>query len=457
MSACLMGSKSVFSSCALIACLALGLAGCALTPAGTRQARDQAADAGKPYQKAFSERSLPALPAKPDWQATLHRALLANGELEAAYFDWLAAVRRIQVASSWPDSNLTLGFSQMLDNGRIKSFDGTTFSAGFPMKKISFPTKAQQAGRVALDQALAAGQRFAEVKFALQQQVLSTWSDYAFLAEKERLLGEDVGLLKMGLAAAKAQVQAGGEQGDLLQAQADLTLGEDALQKTQADVRAARAALNGMLAYGPDHRLPAPHPYPAPRPLVADDGAILAASVAKNPRLAALVQQVKGRQDALKLARMQWIPDLTPSASISGAMVEMIGAGVMLPTTVAAIRGGIDEADALQKGAEATLRQAKYDQAARLVAALVMLRDDERQAQLYETRLLPVLGLASDEAVNTYAAGRGDYAKVITRQRGLLMVRLAVAKARTDREKKLAELEALAGVDMETLDSSLKK
>ena len=49
-------------------------------------------EAGKPYSRPFEDRTLPDLPANPAWQDVLRRAFLANGDLEAAYFDWKAAL-----------------------------------------------------------------------------------------------------------------------------------------------------------------------------------------------------------------------------------------------------------------------------------------------------------------------------------------------------------------------------
>ena len=52
-----------------------------------------------------------------------------------------------------------------------------------------------------------------------------------------------------------------------------------------------------------------------------------------------------------------------------------------------------------------------------------------------------------------YAAGTASFTDLIDTQRMLLDVRLMIAEARMEREKRLAELEALAGVDIETLAS----
>src|SRR5687768_3363479 len=67
--------------------------GCVLAPKkeATEEKRRVEA-AGEPYRSAPGRRALPDLPDEPSWQEVLHRAFLASGELEAAYFEWAAAV-----------------------------------------------------------------------------------------------------------------------------------------------------------------------------------------------------------------------------------------------------------------------------------------------------------------------------------------------------------------------------
>src|SRR4051812_31400677 len=74
-----------------IALLSVGLAGCVLTPRGTDQEKARLNDAGKTFEPPVQKRELPELSAPPTWHDVLPRAFLANGDLEASYFDWKAA------------------------------------------------------------------------------------------------------------------------------------------------------------------------------------------------------------------------------------------------------------------------------------------------------------------------------------------------------------------------------
>jgi outer membrane protein TolC len=65
--------------------------------------------------------------------------------------------------------------------------------------------------------------------------------------------------------------------------------------------------------------------------------------------------------------------------------------------------------------------------------------------------VVPVVEQLINSSREAYAAGSVQFADLIDSQRTYISVRVLVAEARIEREKRLAELEALAGVDIETL------
>src|SRR3954463_5493809 len=97
----------------LLALVALTLSGCTLSPRETGQEQARARAMGQNYEAPFEKRHLPQLGAEPTWQEVLHRAFLANGDLEAAYFEWKAALSRIPQAAAYPNSNIAPSFSYM--------------------------------------------------------------------------------------------------------------------------------------------------------------------------------------------------------------------------------------------------------------------------------------------------------------------------------------------------------
>src|SRR4051812_3604876 len=84
------------------------LPGCVLAPAGTKEEEAQLKEAGTSFafERRHDDRALPEITGELTWQDALHRAFLANGELEAAYFEWEAALARIPQVANWPNTNV---------------------------------------------------------------------------------------------------------------------------------------------------------------------------------------------------------------------------------------------------------------------------------------------------------------------------------------------------------------
>ncbi len=428
------------------------LAGCSLAPREAANERQRMIAAGAAYEAPPRARARDELPPDAGWRDVLRHALLHNGELEAAYFEWRAAVERIDVAAGYPNTNVSLGFEYLLSGDNLTGWDRTSLSLGFdPMQNLSFPTKVAAAGRVATQEARAAGERFAAAKFALQRAVLSAWLDYALLAERIRVQQEKLALLRLGAAAAAAGVAGGRPQEELLRADVEHGHGEHELLELEAALPAACARLNALLGRSPDATLPPPR-LPAPRPL-PDDATLLAVGTRANPELAALAHEVAGRAEALDLARQQYFPDVNPFAGITGGMEQVAGAAITLATMIPQIEAGIREARANLRASEALAAQRELDRDAAFVATLLALRSAERQLALLETHVLPSAQQAAATAERAYAAGSGDLPSWLATQRALLDLRLTIAETRIARERQVAELEALAGVDAERLAS----
>jgi outer membrane protein TolC len=446
--------STIIRTIAISAALAapLLLSGCVLAPSGARREADALREAGQPYAQRFTRRTLPDVPADAEWPDLLHRAFLANGDLEAAYFEWAAAVSRIQQAGAYPNTPLAVGFEYMFSADNMKAWDRTTVTVGpDPMENLAFPTKTYQAAKVALRESQAAGKKFLAAKFDLQRRVLTEYFDYALLAEKASIQRDNTALLKLVFDTAASRVQAGAPQQDVLRAEIAYRLAENELKVTEAGLSQKRAMLNALMGREPDAPLPPPQRIPSPRAVPADDARLLAVAVDGNPELAALARQVQGRRDALELARMRYIPDINPMVGFTGGVEQFVGAMVSLPTVIPEIRGAIKEARADLRRMQAMYRQASLDRAAGFVAALYALRNSERQVEVFEKQVLPRAEQAVRVARESYTTGGTSFMDLIDIQRTLLDVRLMVAEAKAAREKSLAELEALAGLDIETL------
>jgi outer membrane protein TolC len=413
--------------------------------------------ASQPFEPRIEARQLPELPAVANWQDVLSRAFLANGELESSYFEWKAAFARIDQVATWPNSNVALSFGYMFSPGNMKTWDRTTIGAGFDSSmNLSLPVKTRTAGKVALDTAREAGDKFRAVKFDLQRRVLEAYLDLALTEELIRIERDNLTFLKLLSDSAADRAEAGGPMQDLFKALIESETAQNDLAGLEAKANSMRGMLNGVLGKDASAPLSLPPVLPAPRPVIADDAALITIAVAQNPELAALAHQVAGRSDAVELARLAYLPDVIPSASITGSVSQSLGAMLMVPTKLPAIRAAIDEAEAMTRSTEAMLRQTTQDRAARFVADLYLMRNAERETQLYRARIVPAARQLVSSSRNAYAAGTIVFADLIDSERMFIAVRRMVAQAQIEREQRLAELEALAGVDIETLGVQAK-
>jgi outer membrane protein TolC len=422
-----------------------------LAPPEIVEEQAKLATTGATFETPQELRELPELPLRPSWQDILFRAFLANGDLESAYFNWKGALIQVNQAAAWPNSRVALGYSYMFSRENMKAWDRMTISAGFdPSMNFQLPIKVEAAGRVAFEAARESGERFRVAKFDLQRRVLNAYLDLALAAERARIERDNVNLLKQLSASAAARAQAGAPLQDLLKVETDSELAKNNLRNLEAEVRAARSVLNGLLARDANAPLEVAS-LPPPRSVIRDDARLIEIAVDRNPELAALARQVAGRQNAVEVALLAFLPDISPSFSVNGSISQTVAAMVMLPTTLPQIQAAIDNAEAMVRSSQAVIRQTEKDRAASFVAALYFMRNAERQTSFFHRRLTPLVEQLLNSSREAYAAGTVGFADLIDSKRTYINIRRLVAEARIERERRLAELEALAGVDIETL------
>lgn len=422
------------------------LAGCALRPAGEKTERTAIDRAGEAYSSAPAP-----LPESPTVEDYLQFAFLNNGDLESQYWQWRAAIEQVPQVSSFP--RLMLTYDVMFSTENMSLWDRSTVGLGNDsMEAIPFPTKLKTRGKIALENARAAGERFAQMKFLLQQQVRNTWYDISFLAEGLRIQQENVALLTMISGQASARVRTGSaSQQDLLRAQTNVDLARNELENLQSQLPGLVARMNALLGRSTDAPVPLPGELPAPRPLPVSDDELLRIGAERSPELAAFSRQIAGREQALSLAKQAWLPDFNLSGSITGDATQALGAMVMLPTRIEAIKGGIAEARANIRAVEAAREQYERDLAASFVFNLYVLRNDERQAALFEKTIIPRAEQTVAVAATDYANNRLSFADLLETQRTLLDARLVLAQLRIEREKALAAIETWSTVDVQAM------
>jgi outer membrane protein, heavy metal efflux system len=423
--------------------LLLALAGCTLAPEGTDDEFARLAEAGTAWRLPPAERDVPDLPAQPTGDDVVARALLVNGELEAAWHSWRAALERVLVASGWPNTDLSVGLTSFVAHGA--AWDTSAVSVGFdPMQMLLLPDKVRAAGEEAFGEALAAGRRFESLRLQQRERALSLWIDWVVLGQRLAVEEQRVALAG-GLAdSAAAGVRVGGAQEDLLRRRVEAGVLHAELEAMAAERPARLAELNALLARAPDAPLPAPDELPAPEPLPPDE-VLLAADLAGNPDLAATAAEVQARRAALRSAGLRWFPNAAPSVVAGGGMDESYNLTVTLPLTVPAVVAAVRAAQADLDAASALMRQAGLDKRAALVATLAALHGDDARLARLEREVQPAAQALLDNARSGYVTGAGDLAALADARNAALDAQLALLEARGARARRVAALERVLG------------
>jgi outer membrane protein TolC len=424
------------------------LAGCSGTPIESEQtARDDVADVAQKYRPGDAKPELPVLTTDSSLADYLRFAMLNEPRVEAAYYDWAAAVERITPARSLPDPRLT--FSLDIADTIMALMPGL-------MVDLPGPGKRQAAG-----DAMAAESRVAY--FAVEQEILraalavkAAYFRLHFLEETIRvqkvmlqLLVDLEGLASQQNAAGRATLQ------DVLRAQ----IARDQLESQIANLEDSRNALSAewksSLGLGPKDANP---PLPAtfePSAETPDPELLLAAALARNPGLRGMEADVRRAEASLALARKSGVPDFSLGLEADFRIDPMRSdptmftpsAGATLPIWRDKIAAEIAAAQAGKRAAEARLSAEQVQIAAEIAAMLFMVREALRNDALLSEKLVPKARESLDAARSGYVNGRTGFLDVIDAQRTLLEFELAGIEARTQRELALASLSlAIAGI-----------
>jgi len=429
---------------------ALALAGCAVHPEGETDERDRAEKALRELDEQIEPAELPDHPALTDY---LRAAFHSDPDLRESYWRWRAALERIPQEASPPNPALT--FSYLFSYASMNAWDRTTLGlTNDPMTNLELPNKLATRGRRALEEARTAGLRFEAAKFALQNQVTTLYLDLALHGEQLRAQVETMALLRAQSEEVASRVSAGrAHQEDALRARDELERAESQLETLHAQLPLLFVRMNVLIGRPAAMALPLPDGLPEPRKLEVRDDELIALAAQRSPELTALAHEVAGRDEALTMARQQWIPDFGLTLNVMGSISSSLGGMVVLPLRVEAIRGAIAEADANLRAAQAARERYARSVTATFVLDLAVLHETERQVDLFERVFLPRAKAVATSTEASLAIGRATLADVVMARRAAIDTSLLLAQLKVDREKTLSAIDAWSAVDVEALHS----
>jgi outer membrane protein TolC len=441
-----------FISIPCVATIALlaGFAGCTVHPPGEREERDAAIQSGKTFEKPIEARHVAPLPDDPTPDQLVEYALLSNAELEQHYWEWRSAIEQIpQDGTQTTTLNLAGGTS--ITRGHANWGSSTLSLSNDPMTDIKWPGKLDVAARQALENARAAGRRFIKAKYSLRRSVLSAYYEYALNAELIRLEQSNQQLLQTAATTIQGRNRAGSSgQKDVLKANNDVDMSCNDIATMQSQLLSQRAAINALLNHPADALLPVPTELPQARTLKYEDEALVELAVMQNPELIALADEIRGRGDGIRLAKLQYFPDFNLSAGtdLMGVAQSVLGQATIPILRYEALDAAIAQARANLRASEAMRRQAGNDLTARVVMDITIIRDTDRQLELLEQTVLPRDRQMVDVGRSLYETGQASLLDLLNDRRSTIAIERLVAILRITREKYLVDLEAITASDL---------
>ncbi len=419
------------------------LPGCTVHPKGEEEERTAAIEQGKPFSKPATQRSLPELPSNPTPDDLVRYALLTSPDLEQHYWEWRAAIEQIPQDGTQA-TNLVIGAGTSITRGNI-SRDRTTATLGNdPMADIVLPSKLSAAAQRALENARATGIRFQKAKLELRQKVLNACYDYALMSETIRLETANAALLKATRETLQSRIATGAaSQQDILRAENEVDMSLNDITNMKSQLQGQKAMIYALLSLANDATLPIPAQLPATRPLNMTDSEILERAACQNPELRALAQEVSGQQEGIRLATLQRLPDfsLAIGTDLAGITQSLSGMATIPLLRHEAIDAAIAQAQARLNAADAMSRQARNDLSARLLLAIAVFRDADRQSKLFEQRIIPRASRLVALTRAGYETGQSSLLDLLESQRALLALDRLRATLHSTREKELIEIE----------------
>lgn len=409
----------------------------------------QAAQDGVPLPEEWS------LPDEPTLEDYIGEALARNPAIRRAIRDVQALGYRVPQVTSLDDPMINLvpptGDMVQTAAGMMDGIVGVT-------QKIPFPGKLDRRGRIAEQAVRMALDSLADVRIRTVAEVQKAYYRYYLADISIQITQDSEQLLRQIRDVAAARYRAGtATQQDVLRTEVELYgLTNDLITLRQRRATAV-ASLNTLM----NRRVDAALPPPAPFQLTAVEWRLtdaMARAVDSNPRLARLRDQIMRDLEVLKLARLDYFPDLTVGYSytiIAGSGVSPVASGddawnlafgLNLPVWWQRRRARV-----LEGNAQVLSSIEQYEELRNLVFfslqdTLVKIDTEHRQAVLFRDLIVPRAWQTVEVSTSAYRAGELEFTALIDNWRKWLDFSLAYHRAVATLEEAFADLQQLLGV-----------
>ncbi|MGH7807894.1 MAG: TolC family protein, partial [Thermodesulfobacteriota bacterium] len=236
-------------------------------------------------------------------------ALEKNPEIKAARAKWEATTKRPSQASTLPNPEIGVSYKNVGFNNLTLGEDNFTELEFYASQEFPFPGKLSLQGKVAKEEAEAEEQFFGATVKKVTADLKEAYYDWYLVNKSIEVTSKNKELLENFVKIAEARYSVGsGIQQDVLRAQLELSSFIERLELLNQQKEIVEARINSILNRSPDSSLNKPEEMQKSElKLSLDELYKLAES--ESPILGAKSNLVEKSDQALKLAKRQYLPD----------------------------------------------------------------------------------------------------------------------------------------------------
>ena len=373
------------------------------------------------------------------------RVLEANPGLVAVEAAAEAAAFRVDPAGSLDDPMLSYGVAPLTAGGDRGVNQRVDFN-----QKIPWPGTLAARESAARYDALAAERDVDALRLRVIAQAKAAYAEWYFVHAALEIHHATQALLDELIATAQTRYAAGQAlKQDVLQAEVERTDLDNQLLRLLRLKATIQARINALLNQPPNTPLP-PAAAIATAIAVPSAEAMQTLALARHPELAQIEARISASSSRITLAEKAFYPDLQVGVGYNSLWEDsdkrpVFGVSINVPLDRSKRRSDLGRAQAEKRRAEWTLIERRAGLLADLTQAHAEVVEAQSSVALYRDQLVPLAAEYLEAAIADYQSGTGGFLNVITAEQRALSTELALARARADSARRLAELERWVG------------
>ena len=371
--------------------------------------------------------------------------LEANPGLAAAQAAAESAAYRVDLAGALDDPMLSYGAAP----GTANSNRGLNQRLDFS-QKIPWPGTLAAREAAARHEAVAADRDVEALRLQVVARAKSAYAEWRFVDEGVAIHHATQALLDDLIAIARTRYAAGrASKQDVLQAEVERTDLDNQFLRLVRQQTSVQARINALLNRAPDTPLPeaAPMPLQTAPPAFEE---LQTLALARHPEISRLDAQISASKSRVTLAEKAFYPDFRVGVSYNSLWDDsdkrsIVGVSINLPLDRSKRKSELNRTRADTRRAQWSLVERRAELLADLAQARAEVLEAQASVALYQDELVPLSAEYLETALADYQSGSGAFLNVITAERRRLSTDLALARARADYTRRLAELERWVG------------